>query len=140
MMGPNGAGKTTVFNLLTGLLKPDAGEVIFRGRDITRESPTKRCCEGIGRTHQIPRPFSKMTVFENLLVASIYGGGLGEKQAQERLRESEVRFRAMPSRYSANDRAVSAAKPSCRRITPSGPEKIGIRQSLSLRTEPCFAR
>ena len=87
MMGPNGAGKTTVFNLLTGLLKPDAGEVIFRGRDITRESPTKRCCEGIGRTHQIPRPFSKMTVFENLLVASIYGGGLGEKQAQERLRD-----------------------------------------------------
>ena len=76
MMGPNGAGKTTVFNLLTGLFKPDKGQVIFEGHDITHESPSKRCRQGIGRTHQVPRPFCKMTVFENLLVAGVYGVGL----------------------------------------------------------------
>ena len=85
MMGPNGAGKTTVFNLLTGLVKPDKGQVIFGGRDITYESPSKRCRQGIGRTHQVPRPFNKMTVYENLLVAAVHGGGLTEKQARDEI-------------------------------------------------------
>ena len=87
MMGPNGAGKTTVFNLLTGLLKPDSGQVFFEGHDMTYESPSKRCRQGIGRTHQIPRPFCKMTVFENLLVAAVYGGGLTEKRARDHIRD-----------------------------------------------------
>ena len=51
MMGPNGAGKTTVFNLLTGILKPDAGEIIFKGEDVTHESPSKKCRQGMGRTY-----------------------------------------------------------------------------------------
>ena len=76
VMGPNGAGKTTVFNLLTGILKPDTGEIHFEGRDITNESPSKRCRSGMGRTYQIPRPFDKMTVYENLLVAAVHGGGI----------------------------------------------------------------
>jgi len=87
MMGPNGAGKTTVFNLLTGMLKPDTGTILFEGREITRESPSKRCRRGIGRTYQIPRPFDKMTVYENLLVAAVHGGGLGEKTARGYIRE-----------------------------------------------------
>ncbi len=82
-MGPNGAGKTTVFNLLTGVLKPDSGSITFREEDLTRTSPSKRCKRGIGRTYQIPRPFDKMSVFENLLVGAVHGGGLSEKQARE---------------------------------------------------------
>ncbi|NIO06108.1 MAG: ATP-binding cassette domain-containing protein [Proteobacteria bacterium] len=82
MMGPNGAGKTTVFNLLTGILKPDRGTITLKGEDITHESPSKRCRQGIGRTYQIPRPFDKMTVFENLLVAAVHGGGLSEKKGR----------------------------------------------------------
>ncbi len=82
MMGPNGAGKTTVFNLLTGVSKPDSGAITFQGRDITRQSPAHRCRMGIGRTYQIPQPFVKMTVFENLLVAAVHGGGLTEKNAR----------------------------------------------------------
>jgi len=87
MMGPNGAGKTTVFNLLTGLLRPDAGFIEFKGEDITHQSPAKRCHKGIGRTYQIPRPFDKMSVFENLLVAAVHGGGLKEKEARPEIND-----------------------------------------------------
>jgi branched-chain amino acid transport system ATP-binding protein len=87
MMGPNGAGKTTVFNLLTGILRPDVGAITFNGEDITHESPSKRCQLGMGRTYQIPRPFDKMSVFENLLVAAVHGGGLREKKARAQIKE-----------------------------------------------------
>jgi len=85
MMGPNGAGKTTVFNLLTGVFRPDEGSILFKTRDITRESPAKRCHQGIGRTYQIPRPFDKMTVYENLLVGAVHGGGLNERRGREKV-------------------------------------------------------
>jgi branched-chain amino acid transport system ATP-binding protein len=87
MMGPNGAGKTTVFNLITGVFRPDKGTILFKGKDITHASPPKRCHLGIGRTYQIPNPFDKMTVFENLLVGAIHGGKLSEKRAREEAKE-----------------------------------------------------
>ena len=73
IIGPNGAGKSTLFNLITGLLKPDAGTVFFNGHDITHAAPRARCIAGIGRSFQIPHPFENLTVFENLLVAAIHG-------------------------------------------------------------------
>jgi branched-chain amino acid transport system ATP-binding protein len=82
LMGPNGAGKTTLFNLLTGALKPDQGSIVFNGRDISHDSPASRCHQGLGRTYQIPKPFEKLTVFENLLVGAVHGGGLKEKYAR----------------------------------------------------------
>ncbi len=85
MMGPNGAGKTTVFNLLTGVFKPNEGTINFKGKDITHESPAKRCRRGIGRTYQIPRPFDLMTVYENLLIGAVHGGGLSERRAREKV-------------------------------------------------------
>jgi branched-chain amino acid transport system ATP-binding protein len=81
IIGPNGSGKTTVFNLLTGILKADNGSIILDGKDITGLSAAKRCKTGIGRTYQIPRPFTKMTVLENLMVPAVHGGGLSEKEA-----------------------------------------------------------
>ena len=85
VMGPNGAGKTTVFNLLTGVFKPDDGTIFFKGRDITHKSPARRCHRGIGRTYQIPRPFDKMTVFENLLTAAVHGGKLSERHSRDKV-------------------------------------------------------
>ncbi len=81
IIGPNGAGKTTLFNLIAGGLAPDAGEIHLNGRDITVARPHERCIAGIGCSHQIPRPFENLTVFENLLVAAVHGGGLTERAA-----------------------------------------------------------
>jgi len=81
MMGPNGAGKTTVFNLVTGVYKPDEGQILYKDKDVTHTSAPHRCRLGIGRTYQIPRPFSNMTVFENLLVGAQYGASLKGNQA-----------------------------------------------------------
>lgn len=87
LMGPNGAGKTTVFNLLTGVFKPDRGKIVFDNHDVTHQSPAKRCRRGIGRTYQIPKPFEKMTVHENLLVCLVHGGGMGERAARPMVKE-----------------------------------------------------
>lgn len=87
VLGPNGSGKTTVFNLLTGVYKPDQGSISFMGQDITRMSSSKRCRMGMGRTFQIPRPFGNITVLENLLVAATHGGGLKEKAARGQAEE-----------------------------------------------------
>ena len=73
IIGPNGAGKSTMFNIIAGMLRPDSGNILFDGHDITSQSPHERCRNGIGRSYQIPHPFSKMTVFENLLVGAVYG-------------------------------------------------------------------
>jgi branched-chain amino acid transport system ATP-binding protein len=70
IVGPNGAGKTTMLNLIAGNLRPDAGEILFRGRDITRVPSHRLSGMGIARTFQIPRPFGGMTVFENALVGA----------------------------------------------------------------------
>src|SRR5215472_1021388 len=67
IVGPNGAGKTSLFGLISGDLSPDAGQVVFDGRTITKMDPAARTRLGIGRTYQVPRPFTDMTVFENVL-------------------------------------------------------------------------
>jgi branched-chain amino acid transport system ATP-binding protein len=76
ILGPNGAGKSTLFNLIGGVLPADAGRIVYRDRDITQMRPWDRCRIGIGRTYQIPKPFTHMSVFENLLVAAVHGSGL----------------------------------------------------------------
>jgi branched-chain amino acid transport system ATP-binding protein len=80
LVGPNGAGKTTVFNLVAGDLRPDAGTVRFAGVDVTALRPDRRCRAGIGRTAQVPRPYTGMTVFENVLVGAVFGAGSGTRE------------------------------------------------------------
>src|SRR5208337_3525419 len=69
VIGPNGAGKTTLFNLVTGILKPDAGSVRFRGEDITGMPPYQVCKKGLSRSFQVVNVFSRLTVFENVRVS-----------------------------------------------------------------------
>jgi branched-chain amino acid transport system ATP-binding protein len=83
IVGPNGAGKTTLLNVLAGTYAPSAGTVTFGGDDISRSDAAARCRLGIARSHQVPRPFSDMTVFENVFVASSMGGGHRRAEAYE---------------------------------------------------------
>ncbi len=83
VVGPNGAGKTTLLNVLAGAISPDSGSIVFGGRDVTARGAADRCQMGIARTHQVPRPFGGMTVFENVLVAATAGAGKGGDAAYE---------------------------------------------------------
>jgi ABC-type branched-subunit amino acid transport system ATPase component/ABC-type branched-subunit amino acid transport system permease subunit len=74
VVGPNGAGKSTTIGMLSGATAADAGVVHIGGTDASSLSASERARLGIGRTHQIPQPFEKMTVLENLLVAAYFGG------------------------------------------------------------------
>jgi branched-chain amino acid transport system ATP-binding protein len=81
VVGPNGAGKTTLLSLLVGAHAPTSGRVRFLGEDVTPVPTAERCRRGLARTHQIPRPFSGMTVFENVFTAAAHGGGLEDQAA-----------------------------------------------------------
>ena len=85
MVGPNGSGKTTLFNVINGVYLPDEGKVIFEERDITRMPPHKRAPLGIGRTFQIPRPFSSASVQENVAVGVMFGTLSGKVGVDESL-------------------------------------------------------
>ncbi|HMM62989.1 MAG: ABC transporter ATP-binding protein [Mesorhizobium sp.] len=87
IIGPNGAGKSTLFNLITGNIAADAGTILFDGADVTRMPPMRRCLAGVGRSFQIPQPFEKLTVFENLLVAASFGSRRSEAEASGRCAE-----------------------------------------------------
>jgi branched-chain amino acid transport system ATP-binding protein len=77
IIGPNGAGKTTLFNLITGHLRPDAGRVVFHGRDITGLPPHEVCRLGVGRSFQRTNIFPRLTVFQNVQAAFLSHRGRG---------------------------------------------------------------
>lgn len=77
LIGPNGAGKTTLFNMLTGAIIPSSGKVFLGGKDITGLPADRLFASGLARTFQIPRPFSRMSVLENVMLAPI--GQIGER-------------------------------------------------------------
>ncbi|WP_210484021.1 ABC transporter ATP-binding protein [Microvirga antarctica] len=100
LIGPNGAGKSTLFGLIAGALKPDTGEIVFADHRIDGLSPDRIFRTGLARTFQIPRPFPKMTVLDNVMLAALDQAGekfwnnwfaLGTVRKQEKL----IRDRAM---------------------------------------------
>lgn len=85
LIGPNGSGKTTTFNLLTGVIPPDSGDVFYKGRNLTGLKPYQVFRLGISRTFQIVRIYREMTVFENLM--SVSSLRIPGRQARERAEE-----------------------------------------------------
>lgn len=76
LIGPNGAGKSSLFNMLTGIVAPDGGSIQFNGHDIGGVAAHLRARAGIVRAFQIPRPFTQLTVYENVLTAALYGASM----------------------------------------------------------------
>ncbi|WP_424964751.1 ABC transporter ATP-binding protein [Dinoroseobacter sp. S375] len=100
LIGPNGAGKSTLFNVLTGALRPSAGQVVLKGAEVTGHTPDALFRAGLARSFQIPRPFARMSVLENVMLAPmaqvgerLWGAFLSAKAM--RRQEEEIRARAM---------------------------------------------
>ena len=90
LIGPNGSGKTTLFNCVSGALRPSAGSIRFRGEEIAGFTPDAVCHRGIARTFQIPRPFRKLSILENVAVAAHFGTNRRNTEAAARHRAREV--------------------------------------------------
>jgi branched-chain amino acid transport system permease protein len=85
LVGPNGSGKSTLINVMSGFYKPDGGRIFLSGENITGLSGHLVARKGIARTFQIPRPFGRMSVLDNVIVAAMFGGEqLPQREARER--------------------------------------------------------
>jgi branched-chain amino acid transport system ATP-binding protein len=145
LIGPNGAGKTTVFNMITGVLSPTAGRVIWRGEDITRLSPQQIAPKGIARTFQNIRLFNDLSVLENTLVSFHYDIrahfweamlGLPRYRREEaRMREESVEFlQEMGLAHFASEKAGSLPYGQQRRLEIA--RALATRPGLLLLDEP----
>jgi branched-chain amino acid transport system ATP-binding protein len=92
LIGPNGSGKSTIFNMLSGTLVPNAGSIRFEGREIAGQPPHRIINLGIGRTFQIPRPFRRLSLVENVALPGFYGQG---RHSRARAFEAAERALAM---------------------------------------------
>jgi branched-chain amino acid transport system ATP-binding protein len=124
IIGPNGAGKTTAFNLLSGFLPLDAGEIRFRGRSVVGWKPHAICGLGLARTFQIVRPFPRLSVLDNVLV-----GALGRHARAETAR---ARAREVVERLGLGAKAASPASG----LTLAERKRVELARALA--TEPAL--
>ena len=90
LIGPNGSGKTTCFNCISGALTASAGSIRFLGDDLVGLTPDAICHRGLARTFQIPRPFRKLSILDNVAVAAHFGATVRTSEAEARRRAVEV--------------------------------------------------
>ena len=90
LIGPNGSGKTTAFNCISGALEASGGSIRFRGDEMIGLTPDAICHRGLARTFQIPRPFRKLSILENVAVAAHFGASVRTSEAEARQRAVEV--------------------------------------------------
>ena len=121
LIGPNGSGKSTIFNLLSGTLAPTAGSIRFHGREIAGRPPHRIINQGIGRTFQIPRPFRRLSLFENVVLAGFYGRG-----RHSRARAFEAAERALALVGLPTDRNVTVAG-----LGAAGLKKLELAKALA---------
>jgi ABC-type branched-subunit amino acid transport system ATPase component len=110
LIGPNGAGKTTVFNLISGFLHPNEGEIRFQGKDISKMAPDRAARLGIGRTFQIVKPIPSLSVLENVMLgAFMHTRSLGQA-AQEAAKILDFLQMSHLSKFSAKGLPLAALK------------------------------
>ena len=131
LIGPNGAGKTTMFNVITGIYRPNEGAIRFREKDIVGLKPHRICRRGIARTFQLVRVFPTMTVLENVLVGAKYGKRGSKKQALSDALECLEILDLLP----VKDTVVSHLTFSDRRLVEIA-RAIAAKPGLALLDEP----
>jgi branched-chain amino acid transport system ATP-binding protein len=134
LIGPNGSGKSTIFNLISGTLRPSGGSVRLRDAEIAGLPAHEICRRGIGRTFQIPRPFRKLPLVENVALAAFYGkaGALDRAQARERAQEA-LGMVGLPLEPAATTDGLGAAalkKLELARALATGPSLLLLDESL----------
>ncbi len=90
LIGANGAGKTTLFSVISGFYRPDSGEVIFKGQDITGKKPFEICRLGLVRTFQVVKPFLNMTVHKNVQVGKLFGKSRIANRGRAKIEADEI--------------------------------------------------
>jgi len=121
VIGPNGAGKTTLFNLINGVIHPDAGSIRLCGEDITEMPPYRVAERGVARTHQIVKPLGDLTVLENVVVGGCFG------RDKLRLRDAEANARHILETVGLADRAASLAG----QLTIAGKKRLEVARALA---------
>ena len=106
LIGPNGSGKSTIFNMLSGTFAPTAGSIRLQGHEIAGMSPHRIIHRGIGRTFQIPRPFRRLSIFENVVLAGFYGSTGTTRSSAFAAAERALAMVGLPSRsHGAGERS-----------------------------------
>ena len=133
LIGPNGSGKSTIFNMLSGTFPPSAGSIKFAGTEIAGLAPHRIINRGIGRTFQIPRPFHRLTMFENVALAGYFGQGRHSRVKAAEAAERALALVGLPADRAASVDGLGAAglkKLELAKALATGPKLLLADESL----------
>ena len=133
LIGPNGSGKSTIFNMLSGTFPPTSGSIRFDGKEISGLPPHRIINSGVGRTFQIPRPFRRLTIFENVALAGYYGQGSHSLAKAEEAAERALDMVGLPADRTASVDGLGAAglkKLELAKAIATGPKLLLADESL----------
>src|SRR5258705_2940426 len=133
LIGPNGSGKSTIFNMLSGTLVPTAGSIEFDGAEIAGLAPHRIINGGIGRTFQIPRPFRRLSIFENVALAGYYGQGSHSRAKADEAAEKALGMVGLTTDRHASVDGLGAAglkKLELAKALATGPKMVLPHESL----------
>jgi branched-chain amino acid transport system ATP-binding protein len=135
LIGPNGAGKSTVFNLISGVDKPDAGTIKFEGQDITAIAPYKICQRGIARTFQMVRLFNQLSPLENVMVGTNFGCQPAKNMAEARKKAETILeltgLARKPAKTAANLGLVDRKRLEIARALATGPKLLLLDEMMA---------
>src|SRR5262245_50063187 len=134
LIGPNGSGKSTIFNMLSGALVPNSGSIRFEGREIAGHPPHRIINLGIGRTFQIPRPFRRLSILENVALAGFFGQGRASRARAFEAAERALGLVGLPADRTARVDGLGAAelkKLELAKALATGPKLLLADESLS---------